>query len=157
MILESTVQFHGELGAHLTFAEAPCPGRVFRVVETERGALSAVRCEICHRVFSVQETRLSDPLSEELFSLRLEEGAVAAITATYRYRHGSEDCIAEIPTKWFRTAQDAYRVYKGTTEEAALMAWPWSDVNDRLEEATITYSLRRNESWCTMEKHPIAL
>jgi hypothetical protein len=108
-------------------------------------------------VFSAQGTRLSDPLSEERLNLRDKESAVAAITATYRYRHGSEDCTAEIPTKWFRTALNAYRVYKGTTEEAALMAWPWSDVNDRLEEATVTYSLRQDGGWRTMEEYPIAL
>jgi hypothetical protein len=157
MISTSTVQFHGESGAHLTFAEAPCPGRVFRVLEVERGALSAVKCEICHRAISARESRLSDPLNEELPNIRNKEGAVAAVAATYRYRHGSEDCTIEIPTKWFRTAQNAYRVFTGTTEEAALMAWPWADVNDRLEEATVTYSLRQNDTWCMVEKHPIAL
>jgi hypothetical protein len=105
-------------------------------------------------VFFARETRLLDPLNEELLNLRNKENAVAAVRATYKFRHGSENQTAEIPTKWFQTPMNAYSVFKGTTDEAALLAWPWSDVNDRLEEVTLTYSLWQDNEWRTVEKHP---
>jgi len=155
MNTHSDIQFPGEHGAHLTFAEAPCPGRHFQIIDRERGALAAVKCELCHRVLEVREPRIIDPLRELATSLHTGDNAVAAIRAAYTYRHGKEDHTAEIPTKWFISAQDAYRVFTGCTDESVLMAWPWSDQGDRLEKATIIYSLRQDDAWKIVEQRPI--
>jgi len=153
LILNSTLRFPGEAGAHLTFAEAPCAGRLFRVIETERGRMTNVKCELCHRVLSAGQSSLSDPLNEELQNLRDNKEAAATVSATYSFVHGVESRTAEIPTKWFHMAVNAYRVFNGTTEEAALMAWPWSDVNDRLEKVTLTYSLCHNHKLQVVAEH----
>lgn len=118
--------------------------------------MTKVECEICHRVFPAGETRLSDPLSEERLHLRNKEDAVAAVTATYRFKHGPESRTVEIPTKWFHVTLNAYSVFKGTTEGAALLAWPWSDVNDRLEKVTLIYRLCQDNEWKTVEEHSFA-
>lgn len=115
--------------------------------------MTNVKCEICHRVFPAGETSLSDPLYKELSHLRNRENAVAAVMATYSAKHGPESYTAEIPTKWFHVTVNAYSVFKGTTEEAALLAWPWSDINDRLEKVTLMYRLCQDNEWKTVEEH----
>lgn len=114
--------------------------------------MANVKCEVCQRAFSAGETCLSDPLNEELLNLRDKENAAAAIRAAYSFRHGAEYRTSEIPPKWFRSALNAYRVFKGTTQQAVLLAWPWCDVSDRLENARLTYCLWQNNQWQTIEE-----
>lgn len=139
--LGSEVAFSGKAGEHRTLTEEECPGHTFQVIEVGTSQGFRIRCLTCLRVFLSYGRRVHDPIADELSTLRDESSAYAGVKVLYCYGRGTDNGMTELPAKWFRDVGKAYEVFRGTTQEAAIFAWP-HDSNDKLKIITVQFLQR---------------
>jgi hypothetical protein len=144
--LGSIVAFSGKMGQHRTLTEEECPGNTFLVfvIGVEHGF--RIRCETCLREFVSYGKRVLDPISEELSTLRDDSKAYAGVKVSYHHCRGSANGLTELPAKWFRHIGYAYELFRGITQEAAVLAWPHGST-DRLELITVQFFQRAALGW----------
>jgi len=144
--LGAMVAFSGKTGEHRTLTEEECPGHTFLVIEVGAAHGFRIRCQTCLREFVSYGNRVLDPITDELATLRDESKAYAGVKVLYSYSRGTATGLTELPAKWFRNVGYAYDMFRGTTQEAAISAWP-RDSTDKLKIITVQFFQRGTSGW----------